>query len=348
MVSIKISTLYSQISALAREHTVATLCDRLERLIRTADRARFTRTDGEVVPKFVYLDMEEYRDKELTAEAFMRTLDRPGLKQVRAGIALQSYIPDSFRTLLVIQEWARKRGAAGGGRITIRLVKGANMESERVEASMRGWPQAPYQTKVETDANYKKMVHEVLKPENLAAMDAGIASHNLFDLAYGLVLAHERNAMDRVQFEMLEGMANNQRRALFEKSRNLLLYAPACKKENFINAIGYLIRRLDENTGPENFLRHAFKIRVGSPERWHAAGSISRTSRIPTSRCPPAASGASRSLRGGNHAAGRRRRRFPALLPGRRCSQAARCGIAWTHRARAPSWAGIGQRVRRR
>lgn len=266
VVSIKISTLYSQISALAREHTVATLCDRLERLIRTADRARFTRTDGEVVPKFVYLDMEEYRDKELTAEAFMRTLDRPGLEQVRAGIALQSYIPDSFRTLLVIQEWARKRGAAGGGRITIRLVKGANMESERVEASMRGWPQAPYQTKVETDANYKKMVHEVLKPENLAAMDAGIASHNLFDLAYGLVLAHERNAMDRVQFEMLEGMANNQRRALFEKSRNLLLYAPACKKENFINAIGYLIRRLDENTGPENFLRHAFKIRVGSPE----------------------------------------------------------------------------------
>ena len=30
--------------------------------------------------------------------------------------------------------------------------------------------------------------------------------------------------------------------------------------------IGYLIRRLDENTGPENFLRHAFKIQVDSPE----------------------------------------------------------------------------------
>jgi len=43
----------------------------------------------------------------------------------------------------------------------------------------------------------------VMKPENLAAMDVGIASHNLFDLAYGLVLAHERKAMDRVQFEML-------------------------------------------------------------------------------------------------------------------------------------------------
>ena len=266
VVSIKISTLYSQISALAREHTVAVLCDRLERLFRSADHARFRRPDGQVVPKFVYLDMEEYRDKELTAEAFIRTLDRPGLKHIRAGIALQAYIPDSFATMCQIQEWARRRVAAGGGRITIRIVKGANMESERAEASVRGWPQAPYQTKLATDANYKRLLHEAMKPENLAALDVGLASHNLFDLAYGLVLAHENNALDRVQMEMLEGMANHQRRALFELSRNLLLYAPACHKEHFINAIGYLIRRLDENTGPENFLRHAFKIKVGTPE----------------------------------------------------------------------------------
>ncbi len=266
VVSIKISTLYSQISPLAREHTVVMLCDRLERLFLTADRARFQRSNGDIVPKFVYLDMEEYRDKSLTAETFMRTLDRAGLRHVQAGIALQAYIPDSFGTLVQIQEWARRRVAAGGGRITIRLVKGANMESERTEASVRGWPQAPFKTKLETDANYKRMVHALLNPENLAAMNAGIASHNLFDLAYGLVLAHERKALDRVQFEMLEGMANQQRRALFELTRNLLLYAPACKKENFINAIGYLIRRLDENTGPENFLRHAFKIKVGTPE----------------------------------------------------------------------------------
>ena len=266
VVSIKISTLYSQISPLARRHTVAVLCDRIDRLVRTAAQMRFTRPDGRVASKFVYLDMEEYRDKELTAEAFMGTLDRKGLEQAGAGIALQSYIPDSFRTLLQIQKWARRRVAAGGGHVAVRLVKGANMESERVEASLRGWPQAPYRSKCETDANYKRMLHEAMKPENLAAMDVGIASHNLFDIAYGLVLAREQNAFERVQFEMLEGMANHQRRALFELAGRLLLYAPACKRENFIHAIGYLIRRLDENTGPENFLRHAFKISVGSPE----------------------------------------------------------------------------------
>src|SRR5690606_4501369 len=67
----------------------------------------------------------------------------------------------------------------------------------------------------------------------------------------------------------LEGMANHQRRALFELTGNMLLYAPACKQEEFINAIGYLVRRMDENTGPNNFLRHAFNIQVDS-EDWHA------------------------------------------------------------------------------
>lgn len=266
VLSVKISTLYSQISALAREHTLQVLCDRLEILYRNADRLRFRRADGSETPKFIYLDMEEYRDLHLTAEAFMRTLDRPGLKNVQAGIALQGYIPDSAQVHRSLNDWAQRRVASGGAPITIRIVKGANMEMERVEASLRDWPQAPFPTKRETDANYKRMLREAMRPDNLAAVRVGVASHNLFDLAYGLVLAANGEAGDRVQFEMLEGMANHQRRALLEQTRNLLLYAPACRKEEFLNAIGYLIRRLDENTGPENFLRHAFKLKVGSPD----------------------------------------------------------------------------------
>jgi RHH-type proline utilization regulon transcriptional repressor/proline dehydrogenase/delta 1-pyrroline-5-carboxylate dehydrogenase len=264
--SVKISTVYSQISALAREHTVAVLCDRLEPLYRESARHFFKRADGTRVAKFLYLDMEEYRDMRLTAEAFMRTLERPGLEGVSAGIVLQAYIPDSVRVLRELQTWAQRRVAASGGAITVRIVKGANMEMERAEASMRGWAQAPFKTKAETDANYKRMLIEAITPEHLRAVRIGVASHNLFDVAFGLVLAEAAQAGDRVQFEMLEGMANHQRRALFERSKNLLLYAPACRKEEFLNAIGYLIRRLDENTGPDNFLRHAFKLKVGSAE----------------------------------------------------------------------------------
>ncbi len=264
--SVKISTIFSQISSLAWEDTVAVLCDRLELLYREAARMRYRRPDGTETPKFVYLDMEEYRDMGVTAAAFMRTLDRPGLEQVGAGIALQAYLPDAWQVQREINAWARERVRAGGAPVTIRLVKGANLEMEKVDASLHGWPQAPYTSKLEVDANYRRMLHEALAPENLAAVRVGLASHNLFELAYALVLAWERNALDKVQFEMLEGMANHQRRALTELAGDMLLYAPATRQEHFIHAIGYLVRRLDENTGPDNFLRHAFKLEVGTDE----------------------------------------------------------------------------------
>jgi len=266
VMSIKISTIYSQISPVARAQSVDLLCRRLERLYRAAARERFIRADGTEVPKFLYLDMEEYRDMEITAEVFMRTLDE--LPECSAGIVLQAYIPDSFRMQQRLLDWARTRVTGGGAPVVLRIVKGANMEMERFEASLHGWPQAPYDQKIDTDANYKKMLHLGMQPENLAAMRLGIATHNLFEISYALILAAEHEALDQVQFEMLEGMANHLRRALFEQIDDLLLYAPACRHEHFIHAIGYLVRRLDENTGEENFLRHAFKLEVGS-EDWN-------------------------------------------------------------------------------
>jgi RHH-type proline utilization regulon transcriptional repressor/proline dehydrogenase/delta 1-pyrroline-5-carboxylate dehydrogenase len=272
-VSIKVSTLYSQLSTIARAATVKTLVRRLELLYRAANRHRYRRADGTEVPKFVYLDMEEYRDMELTGEVFMKTLDQAEMSEVRAGIALQAYIPDSFLLQQKLTEWARQRVDSGGAPITVRIVKGANMEMERVEASIRGWPQAPYQHKIETDANYKRMVVFGLQPENVRAVQLGIASHNLFEVSFSIVLAVKLGVLEHIQFEMLEGMANHQRRALHELVDNLLLYAPACKRENFIHAIGYLVRRMDENTGPENFLKHAFKIEVDGPD-WQAMENI--------------------------------------------------------------------------
>lgn len=266
VVSVKISTLYSQINPLAREHTIAVLSERLEKLFLAAAEQTFTRPNGDRVAKFVYLDMEEYRDMHLTADAFMQTLDRDGMEQVSAGIVLQAYLPDAYVMQQKLNAWAHNRVLAGGAPIRLRLVKGANMEMERIEAAINGWPQAPFKVKADSDANFKRMLHEAMIEENLAAVRPGIASHNLFDLAYGLLLVREQGASSQMRLEMLEGMATHQRRALANQTDNLLLYAPACHDEEFISAIGYLIRRLDENTGPDNFLRHAFHITVDDPE----------------------------------------------------------------------------------
>ncbi len=264
--SVKISTIYSQIHPLAFEHSVAVLTDRLAELFRTAAAHTFVRPDGRRVPKFVNLDMEEYRDLAITTAAFTRTLDRDEFKAHAAGIVLQAYLPDAFTIQQALSDWARQRVAAGGAPIKIRLVKGANMEMELVEASLFNWPLAPYDNKRDVDANYKRMVHYGTDPEIMPAVHLGIASHNLFELAYAYKLAERNGLTDYFSFEMLEGMANHVRRAIGEMTGEVLLYAPVAAREEFINAIAYLVRRLDENTGAENFLRYAPNLATGSDE----------------------------------------------------------------------------------
>ena len=110
------------------------------------------------------------------------------------------------------------------------------------------------------------MIEYGCRPEHARAVHLGIASHNLFDVAYGLVLREERGVEAWVEFEMLEGMANHQARAVQARAGGLLLYAPVVRAEDFHSAIAYLVRRLDENTAPDNFLRHVFGLEPGSPD----------------------------------------------------------------------------------
>lgn len=245
-VSVKISAICSQISLLAFDSTVDRISERLRRLYAAARSAR--------PPKFVNLDMEEYHDLHLTVEAFRRVLDEPALADLDAGIALQAYLPDSLPVLQALCDWSRDRHQRAGGRIKIRIVKGANLPLERVEAEVRGWEQAPYASKHDVDANYKRLLETVLAPAYADSVRVGLASHNAFDIAWGLVLSQAIGATNRVDFEMLEGMAEGLAQAVRARTNGLRLYAPVVAEDQFDAAIAYFVRRFDENTAPGNFL----------------------------------------------------------------------------------------------
>jgi RHH-type proline utilization regulon transcriptional repressor/proline dehydrogenase/delta 1-pyrroline-5-carboxylate dehydrogenase len=265
-ISVKISSVFSQIDLVAFRATVARVAERLRTLCRAAARHRYRHPDGRVTPKFINLDMEEYRDLDLTVTAFCEVLDEPEFLDLSAGIVLQAYLPDSHRVQRALTAWALARRRRGGAPIKLRIVKGANLAMERIEAAVHGWPQAPYETKLEVDANYKRMLEYGCRPAHAEAVHLGIASHNLFDIAYGLVLREAHRVEPWVELEMLEGMANHQARAVHARAGGLLLYAPVVRAEDFHSAIAYLVRRLDENTAPENFLRHVFDLEPGSPD----------------------------------------------------------------------------------
>ena len=265
-ISVKISTLFSQINLLGWQETVKILSERLKQLYRAAKKHPYRHPDGRVSPKFVNLDMEEYRDLYLTVAVFRQALEDPEFHDYYAGIVLQSYLPDSYLIQQELTVWAMQRKVHGGASIKIRLVKGANLAMEQVEASLKGWPQAPYKTKKETDANFKRMLLYGCELSHAQAAHLGIGSHNLFDIAFALLLQAENHVSPFVAFEMLEGMADHIRRVVQKLCREMVLYCPAASEEEFQNAVAYLIRRLDENTAPENFLRHAFHLIPGTKE----------------------------------------------------------------------------------
>ncbi len=275
-ISAKVSALFSQIDLTAYDETLAAVKERLRLLYRAALAS--------TPHKFVNLDMEAYEDLDLTVDAFQAILDEPEFESLSAGIVLQAYLPDSFAIQQKLTTWARGRKTP----IKIRIVKGANLAMETVGAALHDWPIAPYTTKEDSDANFKRMVIFGCQPENAAAVRIGVASHNLFDIAFALLLRDHFGVRDQIEFEMLEGMANDQAAALQEKADGLLNYAPVVAKADFPAAIAYLIRRLDENTSPENFLHDIFAMEPGSPG-WDTqkARFLSACKKIPTVSAVP-------------------------------------------------------------
>lgn len=249
-VSVKVSSVLSRPDAWSFDEVVDAAVERLTPLYLTAlERGTF-----------INLDMEEYRDLDLTIAVFTRILEDPALRSADAGVVLQAYLPDSLSALRELTAWAQERVDHGGSRIKVRLVKGANLGMERVDAVLHGWTTAPYDTKLDTDANYLRLLDEALRPENTRAVRIGIAGHNLFSLAFGWLLAVERDVTSAVEVEMLLGMAADQMKAVAQDVGQIRLYVPVVQPGEFDVAIAYLARRLEESASPENFLSAAFRL----------------------------------------------------------------------------------------
>jgi RHH-type proline utilization regulon transcriptional repressor/proline dehydrogenase/delta 1-pyrroline-5-carboxylate dehydrogenase len=251
-VSIKVSSIVSQLSMWAFDETVERVVEKLTPLYELAARSR--------EPKFINLDMEEYRDLDLTIAVFTRLLDQPQLRGLEAGIVLQTYLPDALGALQGLTEWATRRVDAGGASVKVRVVKGANLAMETVDAVVHEWPLATYDTKQASDTNYKRVLAWALTPERTRAVKIGVAGHNLFDIAFAHLLAEARGVGDRVEFEMLLGMAEGQAELVKADVGGLLLYTPVVHPREFDVAISYLIRRLEENASSENFMSAVFEL----------------------------------------------------------------------------------------
>ncbi|MDR2948944.1 MAG: bifunctional proline dehydrogenase/L-glutamate gamma-semialdehyde dehydrogenase [Prevotella sp.] len=265
-ISIKLSGIYAQIHPLSYEQNKKELCKLVATIYQQAIDNPYTDQDGVTKPKFVNLDMEEYKDTELTLDVFEEVLSMPQFKNYMAGIVVQAYLPDAGLFQKRLLKFAKKRVEEGGSPLKMRLVKGANLQMESIISSLRGWKNPVLPTKIEVDANYMHILDIGLQPENAKVMHVGVASHNFFSIAYAYLLSEKNGVSEYVTFEMLEGMANHLPRVVRSLNKQIILYTPVVKKAHFLNAISYLVRRLDENTGKDNFLSYSFNLKLDSPQ----------------------------------------------------------------------------------
>jgi RHH-type transcriptional regulator, proline utilization regulon repressor / proline dehydrogenase / delta 1-pyrroline-5-carboxylate dehydrogenase len=238
-VSVKLSALCARMQAADPDQSIDTILRRLRPIV---SRAR-------ELGAFINLDMEHYGLKQLTVDLFKRLEEEfSGYSQL--GLVIQAYLRDSLADADELLKWSRNTGR----NFTIRLVKGAYWDFEKVIAAQRTWKVPVYLAKPETDANYERITRLVL--ENHETVYPAFASHNVRSIAHAMVYAEKLGLRaGDYEFQMLYGMANPVRRALVELGHRVREYCPIGE---LVPGMAYLVRRLLENTSNEGFLRAKF------------------------------------------------------------------------------------------
>ena len=248
-VSVKLSALYSQCDPLNFDTSVDVLTERLSLIARKA----------QAVGSQLYVDAEDTARNPIILETFKRVFSSVEFKDFPyPGIVIQAYTKDSASVLQEVIDFAKERG----GPVAVRLVKGAYWDQETVMSNQNHWPNPLWEQKESTDANYEKLSRMLI--DNYQHCLPAFGSHNVRSLSHACCYA-ESKGLSKKDFElqMLFGMAEPIARAFQKEGYLVRLYVPL---GDMIPGMGYLVRRLLENTSNESFLKHTF-VDEGEIER---------------------------------------------------------------------------------
>lgn len=234
--SLKVSSLYSQITPVDTDGAVGILLERLTPICDAAMDAGIS----------LCLDMEQYDYKAIILRLFKQLAMQPSYREWQGlGVVLQAYLKESDEDLTELLEWVEQRGVP----VSIRLVRGAYWDMESVIARQQGWRVPVWQTKAETDACYERCLKRLFASPLIYP---AIATHNIRSLACAVVLADQmQRSPDSYEFQMLYGMSDELEDLITQRDRKLRLYMPYGE---MLPGIAYLVRRLLENTSDQSIL----------------------------------------------------------------------------------------------
>lgn len=240
-VSVKLSALYSQTGSLNFRRSVDVLSERLAEIARRAKR----------YGALVYVDAEDSGNNPIIYETFKRVFSsQEFIDMPYPGTVIQAYSRGAEDRVNDMLEFARRRGAP----IAVRLVKGAYWDFERVISSQNDWDFPLWSEKESSDACFERLSRLVLDNTDLCLPAFG--SHNIRSLSHACCYAESKGLTPKdFEVQVLYGMAEPIAEAFERRGFLTRMYVPL---GDLLPGMGYLVRRLLENTSNESFLRHTF------------------------------------------------------------------------------------------
>lgn len=243
--SIKLSSLYSQIRSHAPHSSIQAICKMLRPVLRSAIQHN----------AFITIDMEQYDLKHIVLGCFRQIIMEEEFKNwPHFGLAIQAYLKTSYEDIQQLITLLKQRGVP----VTIRLVRGAYWDYETVIAKQNNWACPVWENKNDTDFNYEQCLTLLLSSHHI--IYTAIATHNLRSIAYAMALTEQLNLkQDQYEFQMLYGMADTLQQALVNLNFRLRSYIPF---GDTLPGMAYLVRRLLENSSGQNMLEERFNNSV--------------------------------------------------------------------------------------
>jgi len=239
--SIKLSSLYSQIRTTAPQQSIDEICLRLRPILREAINQQ----------AFITIDMEQYDFKHIVLGCFRQIImEEEFINCSHIGLALQAYLKETYEDIKQLLSLAEQRHTP----FTIRLVRGAYWDYETVIAKQNNWTCPVWENKNDTDFNYEQCLSLLLQSHHL--IHTAIATHNARSIAFAMALIEQLHlTQDQYEFQMLYGMADTLKHALINLNYRLRVYVPFGET---LPGMAYLVRRLLENSSGQSLLDSGF------------------------------------------------------------------------------------------
>ncbi len=244
-ISIQPWRLVPGISPYRPNHAAHELADKLKPLLKLSLKGG--------VPRPVIIETGTSDILPVVVEGVKLALAGSALHHAEVTVELPGYLRQSPALLRELAEWAQARAAKGAKALGIMLNKGSHLAEERACAYTYGSACAAAATKGDADTRYKHLVHQAMEAKPRAIRPA-IATHNLFDLAYGLLDWARCGREGLPDVILTAGLGNHIGRMLSRAGAHVTLVAGVVSEQNEAEFERYLLRLIRESATPDSLL----------------------------------------------------------------------------------------------